>query len=264
MPELPEVEQYKKLFDKNALNKQISDVKILNKRMLQDVTEKELKGKLTGKKFVDSIRRGKYFFAEVKDSGWLILHFGMTGELLYLTEDEEEPKYSRLIITFKNKDRLILEDRRTFGFYSFIENINDYINEKKIGPDALDKSFSKKYYLEIATRKTEIIKTFLMDQAVVSGIGNVYSDEICYQTDVHPGSFMNKLTKDKLEDVYDNAKKILKDAIKYKGKKKLPDDYLASNRKEDVECPRCGGTIKLKKLGGRSSYFCDKHQKLYS
>jgi formamidopyrimidine-DNA glycosylase len=101
-----------------------------------------------------------------------------------------------------------------------------------------------------------------MDQSVIAGIGNLYSDEILFHCGVHPDRTLNKFSESKLKELFDSMKRILKDSVKYESAgSNFPDDYLLNNRKNNSGCPVCGGVIKMKTIAGRSSYFCKKHQK---
>lgn len=262
MPELPEVEQYRQYMDKTSLNKKIKEVLIKHPKIVEDSTEEEIKNGLTGEKFIETDRRGKYLFAAISNKKFLVMHFGMTGDLDYLKKGDEPAKHNRVLFVFENGEALAMNDQRIFGFVTLIESKENYILEKKLGPDAL--YLKEKDFLKVMENKKGIIKAVLMDQEVIAGLGNVYVDEALFQSGIHPDSQLKNIPIEKVKELHHHVHEIVKKAVKYHEREDLPENYLTPLRYNDeTQCPICKGEIQTKKTGGRTTYYCPKHQKKY-
>lgn len=261
MPELPDVEQFKKYADATALNQQIDDVEFKDKRMLASSAQ-NIKKALKDHKFINTKRIGKFLLLETDDNmhHWLVLHFGMTGELDYF-KDDEQPKYSRMLIHFKNGYHLALNDRRLLGKIDLADNPESYQKKKDLGPDALE--ISENEFRKIFENKKGKIKPVLMDQHLVTGIGNIYADEILFQSKIHPEKKINEIDEKQFSTLYKKMKMVLKTAIrKDADPKKFPEDFLIPNRKARGICPHCNGKVKKIRVSGRGTYFCPSCQSL--
>ncbi|MEF8848276.1 MAG: DNA-formamidopyrimidine glycosylase family protein, partial [Candidatus Thermoplasmatota archaeon] len=199
MPELPDVESFKKYLDSTSLNQKINEVKITRKRILEKISEEKLVNKLKKNKFFSSHRHGKYLFVKLKKH-WLMLHFGMTGKLKYFKKPEEKPKHTRMLVKFSSGFNLAYDCQRLLGKISIIKDINQYLKQKNLGPDALDIDFSD-FYSRYKDRRGKI-KSGLMNQKIIAGIGNIYADEILFQTGIHPETKLNNINKAQLKIIY--------------------------------------------------------------
>lgn len=257
MPEIPEVEGFRAILRK-ALRKKIKKVKVNSAEVLEKVSAKKLESELKGKEFENTRRHGKYLFSKIGKK-WIVLHFGMTGELEFIENFKKEPEYAKVLFLF-SKAALAYICPRKFGKIYLIEDKDKFIKEKDLGPDALGLDF-KKFY-KIMNEKKGMLKTALMDQSTICGIGNEYSDEICFQTDFHPETEVKNFEKKDWKKIYNKMKYILEKAIdKRRENENLPGTWILSHRKPGAECPGCNGKVKNKKVGGRSSYFCPSCQK---
>lgn len=258
MPELPSVEILKRYFDSTSLKQEIRSVKIQNPEILLNISPKELENKLIGQKFTGSRRYGKYLFNHLDNDYILILHFGMTGYLKY-NKDYFNP-HTRLILAFE-KGNLSFIDMRKFGKIGLTNKIEQFIQDKNLGPDALEidsKTFVKKF-----NNRKGLIKPLLLNQNFIAGIGNLYADEILYQSGIHPLSKADKLSKDKLKYLYREMIRVLNKAIEYQDKTfSLPKSFLLPHRYREGECPQ-GSPLEVIKVGGRTTYYCAERQKLY-
>ncbi|MFP3950004.1 MAG: Fpg/Nei family DNA glycosylase, partial [Candidatus Micrarchaeia archaeon] len=240
MPELPEVEEYCKYCSRVALGKRIETVKTGSRKVLE-VSESTLRRHLLHNKLTSCTRRGKYLFMEISDGYVLSLHFGMSGYLDYIKE--EVPEHTHLALLFSSGMKLAYICPRKFGRVSIAESVDAFVEEKGLGPDALQ--ISRKSFAEGIGGYGGSIKGALMDQGLVAGIGNVYSDEILYQEGLLPGRKASKLSRDELGKMHSTMKRILKTAIRHRGeRKKFPDRYLAGRREEGSPCGICNGKIK--------------------
>jgi formamidopyrimidine-DNA glycosylase len=258
MPELPEVESFRKGIDPIALNKEISKITIHDDYILKMPTKK-FKDALIGKKFTQTERRGKYLFIHF-DSKNLMLHFAMSGTLKYYNNPKNEPEYSKIQIEFKNGDYLSIVSVRKLGKVEIIENISKYAKQNKIGPDALGIKFED-FITIMENKKRSYAKTALMDQSAISGIGNEYSDEILYQANIYPKTKISNLNTPTIKTLYKAMVEVLNTAIDLNIKNtKFPDDYLMPHRDKNDKCPKCGSGIKRYEISSRHGFYCPKCQ----
>ncbi len=257
MPELPDVEVFKQYLDANALHKKIDDVEVREKRLLENISAKKLKEKITGKKFKSSRRHGKHLFVKV-DGGALVLHFGMTGKLHYYQDADDEPDHARVIFHYTNGYHLAYQNMRMFGKVTFTDDIDDFIEKKELGPDAANLSFDE--FTDLMESKSSMVKSAFMDQSLMSGMGNIYSDEALYQAKIHPKRQTGDLSEAELKTLYDKMMHVLEEAIK-RQVTEFPDSFLINHRKEGADCPGCGGEVKKIKVSSRSTYYCPDCQK---
>ena len=261
MPELPEVELFKKYLESTSLHKTIREVTVKSDQILEDITANALEKKLVSKEFLSSRRHGKYLFTNVSEEFWLVMHFGMTGNLKYFKDLTDDPEHDRLLISFENGYHLAFDCQRKFGKVTTTPKIETFIEQKQLGADALELDFPG--FKEIMQERRGTAKYTLMNQHVIAGIGNIYSDEINFQTGIHPKTKINELDNEKLKALFNNMKRILRTAIRNQADpRQFSKDYLITNRREGAECPRCGGKIKTAKFSGRTAYFCPACQKL--
>lgn len=258
MPELPEIAHTKAFLDATVLKKEIVGVEFPEKKLLQ-APEKEFKKALFKKDFISTRQFGKYLFIEITGGNWLVLHFGMTGKFEYYRHDEH-PKHSHLILDFKDSSHLAFVCPRKLGKIYLANGVEDFRQEHSLGQDALE--LSQEGFLQLLQKKKGSIKSALTDQHLIAGIGNVYADEILFQSKIHPKSKTEKLSEKQQKLLYKQIHKVLTTAIKNEGKRaELPSDYLTPHRKEGGDCPTCSGTIEMLKISGRSTYFCPFCQK---
>lgn len=137
MPELPEVEVFKQYFDATSLHKKIKDLQVKSSEILGNISAKQLEGKLQGHKFESTRRYGKYPFVKPEDVFWLTVHFGMTGDLKYFKDIEDEPLHSRLLISFSNSFYLSYDCQRKLREVDLTETVKGFVEEKNLGPDIL-------------------------------------------------------------------------------------------------------------------------------
>ncbi|MBS1271472.1 MAG: Formamidopyrimidine-DNA glycosylase [Candidatus Marinimicrobia bacterium] len=259
MPELPDVEVFRRYFDSTALHQEITAVEVRETRLLDGIDTRQLNHLLRDKEFTGTERHGKYLFAQVASHGWLVLHFGMTGFLKYYKQSEEEPPYPRLLFEFSNGYRLAYDNMRMLGKVAYIDTIDDYVAKQDLGPDAL--KLSEEDFIALIPEKRGMIKSALMDQSFIAGLGNIYVDEILFHTGIHPRRQVSDLSDIELQTMYDTMHEVLGTAIELEIViSEFPGDYLIHYRDEDAECPKCGSPIRKIKVASRSTYFCERCQ----
>ncbi|MDD5547904.1 MAG: DNA-formamidopyrimidine glycosylase [Candidatus Pacebacteria bacterium] len=288
MPELPEVQT-----TVNDLNKKIVGRKITGAWFDWGKTIKsplrEFEKNIKGKKILKVERLAKNILIYLSGDFILLVHQKMTGHLLvgkWKIEGKKvipiEPKhiisdpqnrFVHLILFLDNGQMLALSDLRKFakvilGTKNYMENLPEL---KELGPDALEIRFED--FKNIVGQKHGKIKQILMDQTAISGIGNIYSDEMLWVAKIHPFKPANKLSEKELKNLYSAMKKVLEKALKLRGtsvsdyrdiegREGKYADVRYVYQREDEKCQRCGTMIKRVKMGGRSAHYCPKCQKL--
>lgn len=262
MPELPDVEVFRQYLEGTSLHQEIESIEVPDLRILENVSLERLRRALVGRSFTSTHRHGKFLFAGL-DNGifWLLLHFGMSGFLRYFKNPEERPPHGRLFVQFTNGYQLVYDCQRLLGLVSLTEDVNEFISEHDLGPDALDPELRYSAFKEAISRKRGTIKSALMDQRLVAGIGNVYSDEILFQAGIRPDTGPVDLKDDRLKELFRAMKEVLQTTVARRADPdRFPQSYIIPHRRRDGKCPRCGGNIERKKISGRTSYFCPSCQ----
>jgi formamidopyrimidine-DNA glycosylase len=255
VPELAELEVFKRYVDSTSLHQNIETIEVKNGKVLGRVSADGLKRGLEGRKFESTRRHGKHLFVELGDGPWLLLHFGMTGGLKYYKDAGEEPTHARVLITFSNGHHLTFDDQRLFGKVDLIEDPDGYVEEHKLGLDPLDLDFPA--FRERLEGRRGGIKATLMNQRVFAGIGNLYSDEILFQVRLHPKTSVGLLDEGALHDLHEQTGRVLHAAIELgTNLDGLPESFLLHHRQEGADCPRGNGKVQKTKAAGRTAYYC--------
>ena len=287
MPELPEVEIVRQSLHKKIKKKSIKKV-IIRNRNLRFKIPGHFESFLINKKIIEVSRFSKYLIIYFQNEDYCLIHLGMSGTIHIL--DKEKPlkftntsfyhsqtlpkKHNHVVFEFDNF-KVIYNDPRRFGFFQLIENKNA-LNErlKHLGPEPFDKKFNLNYVMSFFKDKNKEIKSFLLDQRFVSGIGNIYASEILFLSKIDPFKQAKLLTKNECKKIILNSKKILHRAI-IKGGSSIRNfqnisGTLGSYQKEfkvyQQEGNKCKATgcldiIKKKIVSNRSTFFCDSCQK---
>lgn len=257
MPELPDVAGFKQYLDATSLHQTIAHTECRDDRIVQDVSRQGLQQRLKGASLEKSHRRGKWLLVELASKGYLVLHFGMTGELTAGGKGKPLPDHSRFILHFQNDTWLAILSQRLLGRVSHTEDPDRWAREHDLGPDALDESVDTRAFREIFQGRRGSIKSALMNQSLLAGIGNVYSDEILFQAGVHPAARIDDLSQDTLRTLFRKMNHVLRHAAQKGGNgSAMPDSWLLGNRRKAGTCPRCDGSLRKTTIGGRTSWFC--------
>ncbi|MDA8972240.1 DNA-(apurinic or apyrimidinic site) lyase [Saprospiraceae bacterium] len=263
MPELPEVNSFKLYFDKTTLNQKIREVEVQDDKIMRNINGDDFIEKLTGRTFVNSYRRGKYLFGKLDDGNDVLFHFGMTGDIKYYEDDMDQPRHERFAFHFTNGYRLGFDCPRKFARILYLKDLEKYISEIGLGEDAL--IISENSFLEKLEGRKTSIKGFLLNQKLLAGVGNLYADEICFQTRIHPGSSISALRQKQKKDIYKVMQNILSIAVNrarnYK-EEKTEDDFFQW-RVKGQKAPKGKGVCKVEKIAGRTTYYFDIYQRLY-
>lgn len=274
MPELPEVETFKRFVDRHALGRVVSQVQILHPKILEGVTESAFLSAIQGNCFVSTLRRGKHLFVQLEPGKgkapkrplpWLYLHFGMTGYLSYTDHGKtvvnaygdpaRTDAHVRVRFIFDDGSHFDFHEQRLFGKAGLVDNPEEYLRAKRLGPDALDVDLQT-FLAELKKRKGQI-KAVLLDQSLVAGIGNVYADEMLFQCGIHPEVRVAGLSPAKLECLYAHMIDVLQRTVDAEAdREQLPKGYLIHYRSKKSRCPRDKSPLAIITVGGRTTYFC--------
>ena len=266
MPELPDVELYKRYLDQHALRQTIERVAVNDARILGELPAQAFIGRLTGNRFEDTRRHGKHLLVRLRRDGWLTLHFGMTGNVVYFRNEADDPPYDRVRFDFTGGAHLAYVNRRMLGRVGLADDADAFIRDEGLGPDALDPAFDLAAFEKAIEGRRRDVKSVLMDQALIAGVGNIYADEILFQARLHPHTPVTSLDERQRAELFRQLRQVLEKAIACgagaeQSLERLPDDYLLPHRDKQGRCPRCGGPIATLKAAGRTSYYCPRCQR---
>ena len=260
MPELPDVETFKRYLNATSLHQRIANVDVRSAYVLKGVSARELERRLKRRRFESSRRHGKHLFVRTDGDFWLRLHFGMTGSIHYFKRPEQAPKHTRVFFVFANTHCLAFEDQRKFGEVGLVKDVDEFLRKRTLGPDALDVSLSR--LREIFEKHRGAVKAILLNQKLIAGIGNIYADEILFRVRMHPATEISRLVSKPLTKLFRATRYILEKAIAAKADmNQMPKSWLLPHRSKRGKCPRCGCELKSSRIGGRTAWFCGNCQK---
>jgi formamidopyrimidine-DNA glycosylase len=272
MPELPEVETIRCQLAPHLEGRTILDVEILDPRWTRPIAPEEVADQLRGARIEDVGRSGKYLVWTLSDDRYLLLHLRMTGTLLF--DPAVEPLHTRVRFEFDDDHRLVYVDPRRFGTANLVFGgpaLDAYLGAR-LGIEPFTSEFTAEHLRRLARGRTVPIKTFLLDQKRIAGVGNIYADEALFRARIHPLRPAGRLTRSEWERLRDAIEDALAAGIEAKGasiddfrhvdgaRGSFQDRFLV-HRREGEPCPRCGGTIRKIVVGGRGTYVCEECQR---
>jgi len=311
VPELPEVETICRGLNQATLDREIlgGDV-LLNSSIARSISATNFLTKLKGKSIASWYRRGKYLLAELSqwrggegetgrggefltqtpssslvpsassllpsNAGWLGVHLRMTGQLLWVNGDEPLPKHARVRLFFAGNQELRFVDQRTFGQMWYVpaetEVSSTVTGLKLLGPEPFSDEFTTEYLARKLHRRARPIKTALLDQALIAGLGNIYADETLFLSGVMPTTLYADLTAEQIERIHSAIIQVLQKAIASGGttfSNFLNVQGVNGNyggvawvyNRAGQPCRTCSTTIERIKLAGRSTHYCPACQK---
>ena len=274
MPELPEVETIRRDLEEKVRGKRIERVIIKNEKSVKVPSPREFIQKMERKVLDEMHRRGKYLILGLDSEDTLVLHLGMTGRLIY-SKAGEEIDYSRVVFLLENNAQLSFTDVRGFGGLWFVpdEKFEEVIPTlASLGPEPLETDFTLEKFKQLLKDKKGKIKTLLMDQSFIAGVGNVYAQEALFFSGIHPTRSSSSLLEGKIEKLYHNLLNVLREAISYRGssiknyvdlvgRQGSYESHLRVYGRAGSNCPRCGHVIKRMEVGGRGTCFCPRCQR---
>lgn len=271
MPELPEVETTRKGIAAYVVGEKVKDI-IIRERQLRWPIPTTLKRALKNQLIRKLRRRAKYLLFYT-DKGCMILHLGMSGSLRVINDERPHDKHDHVDIVFESGYRLRFHDPRKFGSIHWTKN--DPLEHKLIhhlGPEPLSEEFNNEYLYTKSRKRTQAIKTFIMDSRIVVGVGNIYASEALFRASIKPTAKAGKVSKARYESLVNEIKNVLSEAID-KGGTTLRDflngdgkpGYFSQElnvyNREGEPCKICNTKIKMIRLGQRSTYYCSHCQR---
>ncbi|WP_027119673.1 DNA-formamidopyrimidine glycosylase [[Mycoplasma] testudinis] len=274
MPELPEVQTVVNELNLCTLNKKILDIKINAVKLLKNCTPEQFKKFLIGEKITHISRMGKYLIFELTHHKKMVSHLRMEGKYFFENKKDDYDKKHVLLQFVFAKQELRYHDTRRFGTFNIYLN-DDHLKSKelsKLALDPIDPNFNGKYLYEKIHKIHRAIKTTILDQTNVAGIGNIYADEILFACHLNPLTPANQITIKQADLIAKKARDILLWAIEcngttiasYKFKKGHIGSFqekLQVHTKVKWPCPTCKTIILKVKVNGRGTYYCPKCQK---
>jgi len=277
MPELPEVEVVRRGLQAHIAGRTITAVQVRHPRAVRrhEPGAADLTARLTGARIAGTDRRGKYLWLTLGPESALVVHLGMSGQMLLGPLDRTE--HLRIAATLDDGTALSFVDQRTFGGWQLADLVivdGSTVPEPvaHIARDPLDSRFDRDMVVKLLRRKHSEIKRQLLDQTVVSGIGNIYADEALWRAGVNGARIADKLTRRQLGELLDSAAEVMREAlgqggtsfdslyVNVNGQSGYFDRSLNVYGREGRNCYRCGAVIRRDKFMNRSSFYCPRCQ----
>jgi formamidopyrimidine-DNA glycosylase len=260
MPELPEVEGYRHYIETSAIGEVVASIEFKAPGRLLGVPRKRLEEAVIGGRFASTRRHGKWLFIGLDNHNWLAYHFGMTGSFKYFFEPPEDTEHDRMLLVFRSGWRLAYDSIRKLGKISVTDDPDAFLDGVALGPDAL--SLDLEGFMSIFASRRGLVKSALMDQHIVAGLGNIYSDEILFHAGLHPAARLADLDNERLKRLYHSMKAVLDRAVSWViNSRRPPGDWLLAHRVAGEECPVCGGQVHTMRVAGRTAYYCPRRQR---
>ena len=275
MPELPEVETIRRQLAPHMEGRVLRELEVLDPRWCQPAHPDELADALRGRRIEQVSRRGKYLLAELDDELTLVMHLRMTGNLLRVAEEEDEPgrPYLRARLILDDGHRVLFCDPRRFGTGEVLlgaDAVTDYFSSR-LGVEPLSPDFTAEALRALARDRRAPVKAFLLTQERVAGVGNIYADEALFRARLHPLRPVGSLRRGQIASLRDAVVESLEAGIEARGatiddfrhadgaRGSFQDRFLV-HRREGEPCPRCGSKIRKLMAAGRGTYVCPRCQ----
>ncbi|MFS9133334.1 DNA-formamidopyrimidine glycosylase [Streptococcus infantis] len=272
MPELPEVETVRRGLEKLILGKKISSVEIRYPKMIKTDLD-QFQKEVPGQEIQSMGRRGKYLLFYLTDKV-LISHLRMEGKYFYHPGQVPERKHAHVLIHFEDGGTLVYEDVRKFGTMELLapDLLEAYFISKNLGPEPTEQDFDLEIFIGALKKSKKPIKSHLLDQTLVAGLGNIYVDEVLWRAKVHPASPSQSLKRAEATAIHEQTIEVLGQAVEKGGstirtytnafgEDGTMQEFHQVYDKAGQACSRCGSIIEKIQLGGRGTYFCPKCQR---
>ncbi len=276
MPELPEVETVRKGLQHFAAGFTIKSASDLHPRALKPSSIAPLKA-IEGARIREVKRRGKFLWFELNRDLALVAHLGMSGQFIFAQKERPRPNHVRAEFDLRKGLRtlsLMFNDQRTFGWLSIEEQVDGIpTSAQHIAPDPFESVFDRDAVIAKIKSRKAAIKSVILNQEIMSGVGNIYADESLWRAKIHPETSASDLSGKKIGQLVDIAKEVMAEAIEVggtsfdamyidvNGESGFFETSLAAYGQDGEPCPRCGREIRRIAFGNRSSHFCPKCQR---
>lgn len=273
MPELPEVETVKETLKRQVLHHKIIKCKVHYQNIIASPTSKEFVEEICGQCINDIKRRGKWLQFEL-DNHYLLSHLRMEGKYYLKNKEQELLKHEHVVFELENGKELRYHDTRKFGRMYLVkkDELNNCKPMKELGLEPWDENLTVSYLRQKYKTKSLPIKLVLLDQSIITGIGNIYADEILFLSKINPYKESKKLTKKECLEIIENTKVVLEKAIQLGGTTirsytssegvhgRFQNELLVHGKNME-QCPICKTKIIKEQIGGRGTYYCGKCQR---
>ena len=274
MPELPEVEHVVRALRQVVVGRRILAAELNLKRIAPGISRPRFNQQLKNAVVTAVGRRGKYILFELESGALLTTHLRMTGKFVAIPIDNNLPAYAHVVFYLDNEKRLVFCDMRQFGRMQLIKNPRRLPRELlTLAPEPLSEDFTEDYFLNTLSRSRRTLKTLLLDQTRVLGLGNIYAVEALFLAGVHPLKLAHTLSKPRARKLYQAIRQVLQEAIDSGSTLKIDltdgqSSYFGSSERfwrvyerEGEPCVKCGTMIRRVTHAGRSTYFCPNCQR---
>lgn len=257
MPELPDVEGYRRNLASSLPGRRIRDVDVRDAGVLRNTTPRTLGRHLKGHRFTDPRRHGKWLILPT-EGPTLLVHSGMTGRPYYAADDEPEQGLERLVIGLDRGQLRYVDLRKLRGVWLAADDEEAAGVMGEQGPDAL--GLDLKSFAGALRGRRGALKPTLMDQRVIAGLGNLLTDEICWRAKLNPSRPVRALDDDDVRRLHSAMKQVLRTSVRHGCVPSLPSWLTRVRDDPDPTCPRCGARLKRGRIGGRTSVWCPRCQ----
>jgi formamidopyrimidine-DNA glycosylase len=278
--ELPEVEVMRRDLEKDVVGRKIASAEVRSSRNAMRVIRrhgrrKEFTDRLLGRKITKVERRGKYILLHLDNHDVIVVHFGMSGQFVRGNKRQPLPQHTHVVLTFQQGGDLRFVDSRTFGemFVATADELGKVKELQHIAIDPLDHVFTWQTFGGLMAQRASKLKPLLLDQKFISGLGNIYSDEVLFAAGLRHDRMSDSLSSQEVRRLYRALQEVLQDAIRYRGTTlddeayvdlfAKPGEFQAELKvygRQGQPCRRCRTLIQAVKISGRNSYFCPQCQ----
>jgi formamidopyrimidine-DNA glycosylase len=278
--ELPEVEVMRRDLEKDVVGRRIKVAEVKNTKNAMRVirrhkTRKDFTSHLVGRKITKVERRGKYLLLSLDSGDVLVVHFGMSGQFQRGTGRVAMPAHTHVVITFQQGGDLRYVDPRTFGelFISGADDVGKVKELQHLAIDPLDQVFTWPTFQYLLAQRAAKMKPLMMDQKFISGLGNIYSDEVLFHAGIRYDRLSDSLSSQEVRRIYRAIQEVLQEAIKLRGTTLDDEAYvdlfgkageyqneLKVYGREGLPCRRCRTAIQTVKISQRNSFYCPQCQ----
>jgi formamidopyrimidine-DNA glycosylase len=273
MPEMPEVEIIRRYLDTQVAGKTIMNLDIRLPRMIKWPDVEGFRALVTGRTIKAMNRRGKYLLMELDNDSKVVFHLRMTGRLVYEPTGDTSDHHARVIFHLQDGASLVYGDTRTLGTIHGLkpQELGMLKGLAEMGPEPLSAEFTAEYLDKTANQRKVAIKSFLLNQKYIGGIGNIYADEALFLAGIHPQRPANSLTQAECSRLWESVNKVIADGIadggttfrdyqNGEGGKGSHQEHLYVYGRKGAQCRNCGAVIERITVGGRGTHFCPKCQ----
>ena len=276
MPELPEVEHVVRALRRSVRGRQIFATEVTLPKLISPSSPTAFYRKLKGTRITGLNRRGKYILIELDFDLILAVHLRMTGQFLVLTPDDPLPRHAHAVFYLDDERRLVFRDQRQFGVMRLVTSsqLGKTKGIVELAPEPFSDDFSLTYLKDICARSRRSLKTLLLDQTRVLGLGNIYAAEALFRARVNPFKIASGLSSRRVERLHQAIRDVLRAAVSGNSTLRLnlenPNGFSYGEafgkvwqvyEREGKGCFKCGASIRRLTHGGRSTYWCPKCQR---